>query len=141
MSSLDEAIEVAGMSQMPDGKKWPHQARIPNQVLKESTRRLRSAGISGAASFEQLHDLITASAGSVNGIGELYCYDTALRIGAFLGFESETVFLHRGTRAGATALGFDTRLKVIQIEELPAELQTLAAYQLEDVLCIFKDWL
>ena len=58
-------------------------------------------------------------------IGELAVYDTALRIGARFGLEPEKVYVHAGTRDGAHALGFDRRLAVIEMDELPVPIQQL----------------
>jgi hypothetical protein len=80
--------------------------------------------------------------GRVRGLGELYCYDTALRIGAKLELLPQMVFLHRGTRDGARALGHtDYRSANIDPHTLPRELHQLHPYEIEDFLCIFKDCL
>jgi hypothetical protein len=74
----------------------------------------------------------------VPGIGELYIYDTSLRIGAKLNLYPKKVYLHAGTRRGARALGLkaDTSLNV---PDLPSEFRCLLPYEIEDVLCIFKE--
>jgi hypothetical protein len=73
----------------------------------------------------------------------MYIYETADRIAHVRGpaFAPDRVYLHRGTRAGAIALGFDlsTRDKTLRIDQLPRELQSLTAREAEDVLCIYKD--
>jgi hypothetical protein len=58
----------------------------------------------------ELHALIKRTIHSIGGLRELYTYDMALRIGAFLGLAPEFVYLHRGTRAGARALGLNAKL-------------------------------
>jgi hypothetical protein len=75
----------------------------------------------------------------VDGIGELYIYDTALRIGAKLNLLPSRIYLHAGARVGARALGFAGRLKYIELRDLPKEFQKLEPHEIEDVLCIFKD--
>jgi hypothetical protein len=47
--------------------------------------------------------------------------------------------IHRGTRAGAMALGLDASNETLEMSVLPAELQQLSASEGEDVLCIYKD--
>jgi len=69
--------------------------------------------------------------------GELTVYDTALRIGAYLRIEPEKVFLHRGTRDGAKALGFKGGKRSIRLDELPKAFHGLKPYQIEDCLCIY----
>jgi hypothetical protein len=50
------------------------------------------------------------------------------------------VYLHSGTRKGALALELDTKKRVaLEMFELPMPLRELAAHEVEDVLCIYKD--
>ena len=66
-------------------------------------------------------------------------YDTALRIGAFLRLESDAVYLHCGVTTGAAHLGFARSRMRIEVGELPPSLRGLKPYQVEDILCIYKD--
>jgi hypothetical protein len=75
----------------------------------------------------------------VYGIGELYVYDTALRIGVNLGVFPKEVYLHAGTRVGARKLGLDVSKPTVKMSFLPTHLRTLRPHEVEDVLCIFKD--
>lgn len=52
--------------------------------------------------------LIDTALETIPGLGELYVYDTTLRIGAKLNLFPDKVYLHAGTRLGATALGLRT---------------------------------
>ena len=54
---------------------------------------------------------------------ELYCYDTALRIGAKLGLKPDKVYLHRGTRVDARRLGLPTEGATLEMSALPEGLQ------------------
>jgi hypothetical protein len=85
--------------------------------------------------------MIQRALDSVRGIGELYEYDTALRIGSYLRKLPKRVYLHAGTRVGAKALGFDPKLRSLNPRALPLPLRELKPHELEDVLCIYKDWL
>jgi hypothetical protein len=78
---------------------------------------------------------------SVHGIGELYVYDTALRLGAHLRLLPGEVYLHAGMRRGARALGLDHRVRSLAPTKLPTPLRRLRPYEMEDVLCIYEDWL
>ena len=55
-----------------------------------------------------------------------------------LALKPAKVYLHRGT-ATAPALGLAYRGIAIELAELPPELRTLTAGEIEDVLCIYKD--
>jgi hypothetical protein len=84
---------------------------------------------------------VDAAARPVRGIGKLYVYDTAIRLGAYLQLFPLQVYLHAGTRSGARALGLDYRVNSVSPTYLPAALQQLKPHEVEDVLCIYKDWL
>lgn len=76
--------------------------------------------------------------GGIHDIGPLTIYDTALRIGAFLRLEPAVVYLHRGTREGAKAIGENHRSECLDVRELPRPFQRLKPYEIEDCLCIYK---
>jgi len=93
-------------------------------------------------SFERLHSEIERLVGPLRGIGELYVYDTALRIGAYRGLNPKRVYVHAGVRVGARNLGLDPgRSGSIAVGGLPGPLRTLKPYEIEDILCIYKDQL
>jgi len=102
-------------------------------------KQLQAARLEQTADFDELHQRVDQAIGSLHGIGELTVYDTALRIGARLGFLPERVYLHSGTRVGARALGLDWRATVLDVSDLPRELRDLRPHEIEDCLCIFKD--
>lgn len=137
--TLRAAIREAGMARMGNGKRHPHQYRIPKTSLMQATDALLRSPISRCASFDELYALVDAVIGPIPGIGELTVYDTSHRIGAKLGLESRRVYLHAGTRVGARALGLHGNRKFVEIDELPTPLRALSAAQVEDCLCIYKD--
>jgi hypothetical protein len=140
--TLVEAVSVAALARSPCGKRLHHQRRIPQSALQQSRRRLLDClpAIERCRSFESLHELVSQQIRSIPGIGELVAYDTALRIGVKLHLEPKVVFLHAGTRVGAKRLGIDVRRKYVDVRELPQPLRRLTAREIEDVLCIYKDW-
>jgi hypothetical protein len=75
----------------------------------------------------------------VSGLGELWAYDTALRLGAHLGHLPARVYLHRGTRKGAENLGLNVTGETIEVKDLPDALRSLPPHESEDILCIYKD--
>jgi len=139
MNSLDEAIEKAAKAEVEGGKKYDHQWRIPTAVLARAGKELlaKRAQITECPSFDSLIELVETTAGSIRGFGELAIYDTAVRIGARLGMEPEFVYLHRGTRKGAKALGLASGGKYLKVGELPAEFTKLRPHEIEDCLCIY----
>ena len=139
-NTLREAINQAALGIYPQGKRHPHQRRLSNIGLQRSTIRLLAISneIQDCSTFDELHSLIGETVGTIRGIGELYCYDTALRIGAYLSLHPQKVYLHRGTRDGAELLGIDGKRKTVGIEELPEAFWSLEPHEAEDVLCIYK---
>jgi hypothetical protein len=141
--SFSAAIEYAALSKLPDGHRHPHQYRRKLQALEEANRRLQAVTgrLRKCSSFESLHDLIGQEIGNIPDIGPLTVYDVATRIRAHLGIEPEKVYLHSGTRKGARALGLGARRKALEPSELPVEFRRLTAGEIEDCLCLYKDYL
>ena len=135
--NLEAAIRRAGLAQNPCGKRYSHQRRLTRALLRAASNVLARSNIARAADFDSLYALVDEVIGSMKGIGHLMVYDTALRIGAKLGLSPKHVYLHRGTRAGARALGLDWRRPHLEVEEVPEELQRLEPREIEDFLCIF----
>src|SRR5712691_4162242 len=136
--SLQNAIEVAALARTEAGTKHRHQARIPRSVLKKALDKLiaRADALQACKNFATLIDETQVLISPIWGIGELAVYDIAHRIGAYLGMKPQEVYLHRGTRAGARALGLDgSRRSSIALHELPSAFRRLAPYEAEDCLC------
>jgi hypothetical protein len=138
--SIREAVRLDGMG-LVEGKKHPHQRRLRNSDLASATNALLACleQISAATSFDELHTSVHNLVGQISRIGELYVYDTALRIGAKLRIRPNRVYLHRGTREGARALKVDASQATIDVSQLPPAFQRLDAREIEDCLCIYKE--
>jgi hypothetical protein len=141
MPTVRDAVKSAARSEEADGKRHPHQRRIREGSIVNATKALLLAAdrIHGSSSFGELLKLVEEILANVRGVGELYTYDVSLRIGAWLGHMPEKVYLHRGTRIGARALGLDTSEGSVEMSALPVELQQLPPSEVEDILCIYKD--
>jgi hypothetical protein len=139
LSTLDECINNAGLAIHQNGKKYRHQFRISKKTLSIARDILlaHKKAIKKTRNFGELIVLVGCLLESVKGIGELYIYDTSLRIGSYLGYLPEKVYLHSGTRKGARKLGFKNKY-VIEMNELPKEFQQLDPFEVEDILCIYK---
>ena len=139
-NALSDAIDRAALAINKHGKRQSHQRRISRSTLKEARHTL--LGVEGrlkaSASFRELFETIERALRGVSGAGELFVYDTAQRIGAYLDLLPEDVYLHAGTREGARALGLNARAKYIPKSDFPLELQCLEAHEIEDLLCIYK---
>jgi len=140
MPSLESAVHNAAFAKDERGKRYNHQRRISLTPLKHAKQILSQSlrQIERFCSFQELHFWLAEALSAVRGLGELYIYDTAIRLGAFLCLAPEFIYLHRGTRAGAKALGLKTSGGYLTITDLPKPLRTLAPHEAEDFLCIYK---
>lgn len=139
--NLQEAIRNAAFAVNSNGKRYSHQRRLKSSTLEQAYVIMSDniELIEDAQDFGQLIRRLEMMLENTEGIGELYIYDTALRLGAYLGFLPQKVYLHAGARTGARKLGLDYRAPAIEVSSVPEELRGLAPHEIEDVLCIFKD--
>jgi hypothetical protein len=144
LTDLEEAIEKASMAVDKCGKRQKHQRTFQKKTLRAArnklTARKTAISISKAKDFDQLYKIVEEAVLQTPGINELYVYDTALRIGAHRKFLPDKVYLHRGTRIGARRLGIKGK-GPIELCKFPPELRSVPAHQVEDILCIFRDYL
>ncbi len=135
------AMEKAALAINSKGKRYSHQRRLQRASLQEAHRVLQanSRAIAEAVDFDGLYALLNRILDPIPGIGDLYVYDTSLRIGARLNLLPIRVYLHAGTRVGARALGLDARGPTLETSTLPPEFRSLPPHEIEDILCIFKD--
>lgn len=139
-TSDEAAVLMAALAEDDQGRRFSHQRRITRTALDAARRKLAPAAAELAAqpTFAAIHKKIEQLLKPVAGLGVLYKYDTALRIGARFGRLPREVHLHAGTRVGAAALGLDASQRFLYMSEFPAELQVVAPHEVEDILCIYK---
>jgi hypothetical protein len=137
--SASAAIRKAALSELPSGKRHPHQRRIPGALLEQVEARLQGIGrkLARAADFAAVHRAVDDEIGGMKGIGALTVYDIAHRIGAHFGKAPGLVYLHAGTMTGARVfnIGGDSFDPAI----LPKAFSRLGPSEIEDCLCIYKD--
>jgi hypothetical protein len=139
--SLTHAIEVAALAVNSAGKRFHHQRRIRPDAIIAAKQALLAAKprIRAAKTFHALFVAVTQILEAIPFIGELYCYDTAFRLGSFLGLLPDRVYLHAGVREGARSLGLAHTGSSLPMSALPPALRRLPAHEAEDMLCIYKD--
>jgi len=141
--SLRQAIETAARAIKKDRKRYDHQCRVWRSAIPQAIAALLALEdrIARVESFDELLRLITEQLRDIPGIGELYYYDTAFRIGVYLGVYPTRVYLHAGTRVGARKLQppVDHRKDALDIGELPPDLRARPPYTIENILCIYAD--
>ena len=140
-NDIKSAIYYAAISRNESGRKHPHQYRLTAECLERFAAQLieKSSAIEAVRDFDGLLSIISAS--REPGIGDLAVYDTAVRIGAFLQIYPNKIYLHAGTRVGVTKLCGKIDASWIDKRDMPKELResSLTCYELEDLLCIYKD--
>ncbi|MGE0188127.1 MAG: hypothetical protein AB7F79_02265 [Steroidobacteraceae bacterium] len=141
MPSLELAIHHAAYSldDREPPKRYSHQRRIRRSPMRKAHWYLSHslAKLWEMRTFTELHKFLKATFSKIHGLGALYTYDTALRLGFFLRLEPVDVYLHAGTRQGARAIGIRAS-RIVKVNELPTELHVLAPHEIENFLCIFK---
>ena len=91
-----------------------------------------------AKDFNELFHRVSEVSNSIRGLGDVWVYDTALAIGAVLGFKPESIYLHAGTAKGARLFG------VLGARWMPATWPSefhasgMSADDLESFLCGYK---
>ena len=141
LSTLPVAIGRAAYALDENGKRHRHQSRIKKEAILAAHRALLAAEkeIDFAPDFRTLYSLIERITLPIEGIGPLYVYNAALRIGAFRRIEPDEVFLHAGTASGAAKLGLPGESSVLATDLFPPEFRRLRPHEIEDLLCIYKD--
>ena len=141
--NLPTAIEHAALSKLPNGKRHPHQYRRLHRALAQAERNLQAipSELRRCRSFNELYLGIKKAIGYIHDIGPLTIYDVAHRIGVYLKLEPERVYLHAGTADGAKALRLNYRRESLDVDELPKVFRRLKPSEIEDCLCIYKDYL
>jgi len=140
LPTIEDAIRAASHGLDQRQRRHPHQRRLKKAALELACAALlaRSSAICAAKSFHSLLEIVAEVAGTIPGLGELYAYDTALRVGARLQLFPAAVYLHAGTRYGAAALGLDAGRDKLALTELPQPFHGLSPHEAEDALCIYK---
>ena len=138
--SIESAIHHAATATDEDGCCFDHQFRILRAARPQAevALTLAKSRLKACKAFHELHTLMDDVLRPIFGLGDLYIYDAALRIGAFLGLSPEFVYLHAGTREGARALGLGRGRAYLEMRELPPPIRALSADEAESFICIYK---
>lgn len=147
--SFSEVISHAATCRDKNNRKFPHQYRIPNNLLKELCQALKAKekNILKIQEFSALYNFIEETkrnfANKGKGIGELTIYDVALRIALYRSNElknkilPQEVYIHAGARTGAEKVLKRCCKKTEPISAFPSEIQKIGqAYKIEAYLCI-----
>lgn len=119
---------------------------VPFEVSKQVRDNLlkRINEILKVRTFDEIYQIVTDC--KVKGFGELSIYDTSMRIAANMNIEPDKVYLHAGARKGLEILeekGYvdqgSSKMKYIEIKNMPKPMQQLKAAETEHLLCSMKE--
>lgn len=152
--SLQVAVQRAVEARDALGKHHNHQSKVDITARRLFGRRIVNRMQRGAldlADFDTLHDSIDDI--KPYGIGPVTVYDVAVRIGAYLGIEPKSVYMHAGVRQGLAtleaAIGWLTpdeysrkpayKHERVPLSWFPKPLRGLRADDVEDILCTYRE--
>jgi hypothetical protein len=148
-ANFEEVLLLAGLAINAEGNRLAHMNRLRYASLSRGLTAIivHKEALRNQSDFNALLNMIYMTLNGVDHLNEMYWYDTALRIGAYLEKLPDHIYLHCGTRDGAIALEINTRKEngnyrvFIDIEDLPPELRddSLKPLHYESLLCIYKD--
>lgn len=135
LPSLKEATRYATLAN------HPHQNCLPWWKRREVFNELvtRQADLTRASTFDQLYAIVKSCVRRYFKQANLYIYDLALRIGAYLKRRPTRVYLHQGAMDGAKSILAQTLPDDLPQSAFPKEFRRLRPHELEDCLCIYKD--
>ena len=138
--SFDLALNQAVLAVDRRGKRLSHQRRLPTQVIPKSLPLITAARSSLAKSqtFDELFDQVETILNAVPKAGDLYRYDTSLRMGAYLGLYPTRVFLQTGAYDGAREVSRGFTERSVPLSRFPEPFHSLAPFEVENLLCIYK---
>lgn len=148
--NIREAIVKAAESLVPNNhgkakrrtKRHLHQRRLKGGVIHSATSGLldKKFRFKRKMPFVRIFAVVTETIGSLPGVGPLYIYDIALRLGAHLKSYPDKVYLHAGALKGAKRLFPGTPLgRTMSRDSFPKEYHSLAPYEIENLLCIYHE--
>ena len=140
-SSLDKAISNASIGKNDSNIMDPHQwlvGKVKGEIgAKELNSRIFE--IKNAQSFEDIFEITESVIKKIYGLGDLWSYDTALRIGFFLRKYPKEVYIQRGVVHGVKKI-FKNKIpkgRSLDVSIFPKELQQLKPYEIENFLSIW----
>lgn len=138
---LPTIIEKASQGIGSDNLMSSHQRRLGYDKCKEATRELAKyeMEIKKAKSFEDIFVITEIVKSRIYKIGNLWSYDTALRIGFSKKVYPKEVYVQAGVTKGVRKLfkGHLPKGRSLSTKIFPSALGILKPYQIENFLCIY----
>ena len=139
--TLENAVDEASKGLNPNSTINSHQHRVGRKRGEAAAIEMSKfiLELRTCKSFEDIFQITERVKNDVFRLGDLWSYDTALRIGFALNFLPTMVYVQRGVVKGVEkALNEKMpRARFISLTSLPKEIQRLKPYQAENFLCIW----
>jgi hypothetical protein len=141
--SFHSAIEYAASGVTPHRKIHPHQRGIGVKQLRRSAALLKeyTSTIRKAKSFENLIMITEAVKSELKGLGDLWSYDTALRMAFNRGktFYPQAIFVQRANMKGIRKifLRIPMKQRTLPVKIFPKEIRSLRPFEIENFLNVW----
>jgi hypothetical protein len=141
--SFQSAIEYAASGATPHRKIHPHQRGIGVKLLRQSAVMLKkyTPAIRKARSFANLFIITEAVKTDLKGLGDLWSYDTALRMAFNRGktFYPPAVFIQKGSMKGIRKIFSKMPMKqrTLPLKIFPKEMHSLKSFEIENFLSVW----
>ncbi len=136
---LNDAIYEGAQGIMPNGKMNSHQNRVGYKKCRLGAAELKAktAALKRAKSFEEIFAITEEVRKAIHGLGHLWSYDTALRIGFHKRVYPTEVYVQSGVVDGVKKLNKHLKGRSLAMSAFPPELQKLTPYEVENFLCVW----
>jgi hypothetical protein len=141
--SFHSAIEYAASGVTPHRKIHPHQRGIGVKQLRQSAALLKkyTPAIRKARSFANLFIITETVKSDLKGLGDLWSYDTALRMSFNRGktFYPQAVFVQKAVMKGIKKIFSKMPIKqrTLPLKIFPKEIQSLKPFEIENFLSVW----
>jgi hypothetical protein len=140
--SLHSAIEYAASGVTPHRKIHPHQRGIGVKQLRQSAALLKkyATSLRKARSYANLFIITEAVKSDLKGLGDLWSYDTALRMAFNRGktFYPKAVFVQKNVMKGIKKIfsKMPVKQRTLPVKIFPKEIQSLKPFEIENFLSV-----
>lgn len=145
--NLSDAIEQAVLGQSPKSSSKTHmdshQRRVGYEACKAGLKELliinKKTPLANCKSFEDIFNITEQVKRNTARLGDLWSYDTSLRIGFNLGHYPKEVYIQAGVTKGVKRAlkGKFQKGRSLPLNIFPIEIQKLQPYEAENFLCIW----
>jgi len=140
---LKDAITYAASGLNANGRINSHQRRLGVKTLRKSARIMESLypAIQKKTSFAGIFEITEAVKSEMKGLGDLWSYDTALRIAFNRGekYYPQSVFIQQAVTKGIKRIfpKMTINNRSLPSSAFPKAIQQLQPYEIENFLCVW----